>query len=309
MHEAYSDDFASVAVGDRDRLIPAGIRKFAGAAVFLGVVAAMGLWSYRLGTRDAAEVPVIRAMEGPARIQPEDPGGAQAAHQGLEVNAVLSGTPAPMARTPVTPAPARPALAEEDAPQGALIVAAARAFAEPSEGADLRMPADDGIETVMVEEAPALLPLVAEALAEAEPAAEAAAEAVSDQRPRSRPGNLARVRAPQVAAATPAPTPVAAAPAPTVAQAREVASISRGSRLVQLGAYDSEEITRRAWAQLVARHGDLLGSKSLYVERATSNSRVFYRLRVAGFANTEQTRVMCESLRARGVDCIPVTLQ
>ena len=56
-------------------------------------------------------------------------------------------------------------------------------------------------------------------------------------------------------------------------------------------------------------NGDLLASKSLYVERATGNARVFYRLRVAGFENTDQTRRMCEALRARGVDCIPVTLQ
>jgi hypothetical protein len=79
--------------------------------------------------------------------------------------------------------------------------------------------------------------------------------------------------------------------------------------MVQLGAYDSEQSTRQAWSQLVARHGDLFAGKSLYAERATSNSRVFYRLRVAGFSNTEQTRVMCEQLKARGIDCIPVTLQ
>jgi hypothetical protein len=322
MHETYSDDFASIAVGDRDRLIPAGVRKLAGAVVFLGVVAAMGLWSYRLGTRDAAEVPVIRAMEGPARIQPEDPGGAQAAHQGLEVNTVLSGVPAPVARTPSATAvlPVVPALAEEDAPQGALIVAAARAFAEPADAAgdDLQMPlSEDGIETVVVEGAPDLGALVAETLA-----AEAGSEttgAEAGARPRSRPGNLQRVRAqaptamvaaaatpPVAAAATP---PAAAATRPAAAPAREVASASSGSRMVQLGAYDSEQSTRQAWSQLVARHGDLFAGKSLYAERATSNSRVFYRLRVAGFSNTEQTRVMCEQLKARGIDCIPVTLQ
>ncbi len=73
--------------------------------------------------------------------------------------------------------------------------------------------------------------------------------------------------------------------------------------------YDSAELTRAAWDNLVERYGDILGSKSLYVERATSNARVFYRLRVAGFDSADGTRVMCEELRARGVDCIPVTLQ
>ena len=52
--------------------------------------------------------------------------------------------------------------------------------------------------------------------------------------------------------------------------------------MVQLGAYDSEEMTRKAWSRLVAANPDLLSSKSLYVERTTANARVFYRLRVDG---------------------------
>lgn len=325
MHQAYSDDFASVAVGHRDRLIPAGLRRLAGAAVFLGLVVAMGLWSYRLGTRDAAEVPVIRAMEGPVRIQPEDPGGARAAHQGLEVNAVLAGTPAPApeARQVTAPPPEpMPALAEEDAPQGALIVAAARAFAEPpDETADLRMPpseeiGDPALETVVVGEGPDLSALVAEARGGAEAIPDNAAElaalapeaAGASQRPLSRPGNLVRVRAQAAAPAAATPARQTPPPAQTAAAPPEAARVSTGSRLVQLGAYDSEDLTRRAWEQMVARHPDLLSGKSLHVERATSNSRVFYRLRVAGFADTEETRVMCESLRARSVDCIPVTV-
>ena len=82
-----------------------------------------------------------------------------------------------------------------------------------------------------------------------------------------------------------------------------------GARLVQLGAFDSEEITRKAWSSLVAKNPDLLASKSLFVERTTSNARVFYRLRVAGFQSADDTRRMCEALRGRGVACIPVTLQ
>ena len=83
-----------------------------------------------------------------------------------------------------------------------------------------------------------------------------------------------------------------------------------GARLVQLGAFDSEEITRKAW-DAAGGHATATcsSSKSLYVERTTANARVFYRLRVAGFASTEETRQMCEALRARGVACIPVTLQ
>src|SRR3954469_4725433 len=106
MRDLYSDDYESVAASDADRVIPEGVRRITGAAVFLGLIALLGLWSYRLGTRDAAEVPIIKAMDGPARVQPDDPGGLQAAHQGLEVNEVLAGKPAP---TPKEIPPAQPA--------------------------------------------------------------------------------------------------------------------------------------------------------------------------------------------------------
>ncbi len=310
MRDLYSDDYESVAGGVRDRLIPPGFRRLAGAAVFIGLIGAMGLWSYRLGTRDAAEVPIIRAMEGPARLQPEDPGGLQAAHQGLEVNAVLSGQPAPAPRERAVAEPVSPVLTAEDGPQGELILAAPMSLPEETAD-DLRMPdAEEVLATVEV----GLAPDLGEAAIEPDATPEAALApdpGGPSARPLSRPGNLPRatLQAPAAAKPTAAAKPAETAPAPGVEQAREVGSLGAGTRLVQLGAYDSEAITRQAWAQLVAKNGDLLGSKSLYVERTTSNARVFYRLRVAGFENTEQTRVMCEALRARSIDCIPVTLQ
>jgi hypothetical protein len=307
MRELYSDDFASGAGDGASRLLPEGVRRVAGAVVFVGLVAAMGVWAWRLGTQDAAEVPIVKAMAGPARVAPEDPGGLRAAHQGLQVNAVLAGQPAPR----VEPAAARPApevLAVEDAPQGELVLATPAVLAERvlAEAGELPMPP--------AEEPDALGPLVGDPLPGAEVAAlapaeepEAAAEAAGP-RPMNRPRNLVVARAkvePVAARAEPAP----ARPAAPAAKPREVAAARPGARMVQLGAYDSEELTRAAWSRLVAANPDLLSSKNLYVERSTSNARVFYRLRVAGFETTEQTRVMCESLRARGIDCIPVTLQ
>ena len=127
MHDTYSDDYSSVAIDDR--LIPEGARRLAGAAVFVALMAGMGLWSYNLGTRDAGEVPVIKAIDGPARIQPEDPGGLQAAHQGLEVNRVLAGAPArPAAVVPAKPTPSP--MTAEDEPQGELVTKAPAALAE-----------------------------------------------------------------------------------------------------------------------------------------------------------------------------------
>jgi hypothetical protein len=304
MRDLYGDDYESVAGDGATRLLPEGARRIAGAIVFLGLVAMMGTWAWRLGTRDAAEVPVIKAMAGPSRVSPDDPGGLQAAHQGLEVNAVLAGQPAPAPR--VEPA-ARPpeVLTADDAPQGELVLAAPAVLAERvlNEAGELPMPEEavEGLAPVVAVEALAPVP-------DAPPALEGAeAPAAAGPRPMSRPRNLVVARAKtEPVAAPPRPAAAQAAPPPAV---REVSSARPGTRMVQLGAYDSEEMTRRAWLRLVAANPDLLASKSLYVERTTSNARVFYRLRATGFESTDQTRVMCESLRSRGIDCIPVTLQ
>src|SRR5690606_19327780 len=84
------------------------------------------------------------------------------------------------------------------------------------------------------------------------------------RRPRGRPAGLASRPA---RAEAPAPQSLPpASPAPTsAAAAREVASVAPGSRLVQLGAFDSEGLARQVWSQLTQAHGDLLGSRSLFL--------------------------------------------
>lgn len=323
MSELYGDRYDSV-TGGPDRLFSETLRRSLGAALFIGLVGAMGYWAYSLGTRDAADVPIIRAMEGPSRIQPVDPGGLTAAHQGLEVNAVLAGVPAPEPRVDAPVAPAPVLLTPEDGPQGELVLAAPVALAVPEETDALRMPLGEDVAPGGI--APALEALAPETVAPETPAtpsledaiaaailAEAAGNgavtptqaataveaAASGTRPMRRPSNLVVARANLAPSETPTVAPLL----------REVASVPEGARLVQLGAYDSEALTREAWSRLVAAHGDLLADKSLFVERTTSNARVFYRLRVAGFAGTAQSGALCEALRARGVDCIPVTRQ
>lgn len=343
MRDLYSDDFESVAADGADKLIPDGVRRAGGAVVFLGVILVLGIWAWRLGTRDASEVPIIRAMEGPSRLQPADPGGLQAAHQGLEVNTVLGGAPEKLKTAPTPPArPTPPALADEDAPQGELVASAPQALTEKVLGqvnTQLAMPDEgatgaDGVQPILPPDVTAeddgTLGGTAGGMAEDG----TDAPATADVRPRNRPAGLVRaarpaatvsapvaapvvtaaVAPPSATAAEPAavrPPPAAKTPAPAKAAVAtsEVASVQSGTRLVQLGAFDSEDITRKAWSALVAKNPDLLASKSLYVERTTSNARVFYRLRVAGFQSADDTRRMCEALRSRGVACIPVTLQ
>ena len=116
MHNTYEDDYTS----EDDQ--PQGLRriiavymKWGGAVVSIALISLFVLWSYRLGVRDAAEIPVIRALDGPVRVQPESPGGAVAANQGLEVNEILAGEEAQIPQDAQL-APATLTLTEEDTP-------------------------------------------------------------------------------------------------------------------------------------------------------------------------------------------------
>ncbi|MGL4280725.1 MAG: SPOR domain-containing protein, partial [Albidovulum sp.] len=92
----------------------------AGALTSLALIAGVGVWAYKLAVRDVHGVPVIQALEGPARIAPENPGGELAMHQGMAVNRIAAeGTAAePADRLTLAPAPA--ALSDEDAAMGAM---------------------------------------------------------------------------------------------------------------------------------------------------------------------------------------------
>ncbi|MEM7211553.1 MAG: SPOR domain-containing protein [Pseudomonadota bacterium] len=52
-----------------------------GALVAMALLLTLGVWFYRLGVRDAQNVPIIRAAVDPAKTRPEDPGGLVAPHQ------------------------------------------------------------------------------------------------------------------------------------------------------------------------------------------------------------------------------------
>ncbi|WP_316015605.1 SPOR domain-containing protein [Roseobacter sp. HKCCA0434] len=83
----------------------AAIGRGVAALVSLALVVMLGLWVWRLGTQDVTQVPVILAQEGPMRVQPEDPGGTTAAHQGLEVNELMTGEEVQPVPSTVTLAP------------------------------------------------------------------------------------------------------------------------------------------------------------------------------------------------------------
>jgi hypothetical protein len=146
-------------------------------------------------------------------------------------------------------------------------------------------------------------------------------------RPVKRPANLARaVKAvvatqttPGGAIAAPAPINVALGTAPVsdplsasaIATGLEVPieNVAAGTRLAQLGAYDSPEVARKEWDRFAIRFRDYMGDKQRVIQQASSGGRTFYRLRVMGFSDLSEARHFCAALVADKVDCIPVVMK
>ena len=282
----------------------------AGAVCSVALVLGMAYWGYRLAVRDVNGVPVVRAMEGPMRIAPKDPGGEVADHQGLAVNTVaaLGAAAPPPDRLVLAPRPVE--LTAEDAPGVALAGAMPQAEAAPVPSA---MPVPLPIAAAVAPSAEENLgpdpDAVALALAEAlaapidDSAAAAPAEttASGQLRPRPRPG--------QPAGESPALEQIAltnAATAPLPGAEIDPAAIPAGTRLVQLGAFDTAEEARAEWVKLGNQFGPLFLGKALVVQAAESGGRTFFRLRAHGFADETEARGFCTQMLAQNASCIPV---
>lgn len=88
--------------------------RFAGAVTSLALMAGVAVWGYSLIMRDVTGVPVVRAMEGPMRLAPENPGGAVTDYEGLAVNAVAAKGEAEAPEDVVLLAPPTVQLSQDD---------------------------------------------------------------------------------------------------------------------------------------------------------------------------------------------------
>lgn len=312
-----------------------------GALMSVALIVGLAVWGYQLAMRDVTGVPVVRALEGPMRIQPDDPGGVAAAHQGLAVNAVAAEGHAEGPVEQIALAPSPVALAEDDAPARS---GAATAEVSAVPGAER----DDAPEADLAAEATAFTPEVdladdadgmdaatAVALALAEAATSGAAPLSGEQSelaltPEAE-ARLARAAIPTIpvsvpgvvrsprpaprpddivarAAASPVEIALASASAAAGPVVREVdaAEIPVGTRLVQLGAYESADVARTEWGRIAGRFSDFFEDKDRVIEKAQSGGKTFYRLRAMGFADVADIRHFCATLAAGQADCIPV---
>ena len=274
----------------------------AGAACSVSLVLGLGFWGYKLAVRDVTGVPVMRAVAGAMRTAPADPGGAQALNQGLTVNAIAAvGTSAKPADQ-ITLAPLAVTLQPADLPMAVQPATAAQTTG-PTTGpttTSATAPAqDNGLPAPALSISGSTTPdmSVADALATIVPSDPNAMRRSVRPQPR-----------PLAAAASGLPTKVQAVSAQTPAAATEIdpVTIALGTRLAQLGPFESPELARAKFTELQVSFGELMTGKAMVIQPATSGGRTFYRLRAYGFANEDDARRFCAALQAQQSDCIPV---
>jgi sporulation related protein len=288
-----------------DYVAPLGVARLAlnwlGAVASVALVIGLVYWVFQLGTRNPNEIPIIRAMEGPARTQPDSPGGTQADFQGLAVNSIQSEGTAEKPAETVTLAPAQQPLNPEDLAQSEL--ARIEPVLRPAK--PVKTIAQPDVEDAIVAAVKAdITPTIQDpSLATESIVVQQQSIVISSSKyaplksviPRERPNGLSK----PIEGAT----DVAARPAANA----QNATVPIGTRLVQFGAYDSEAIAVKEWDKLTGKHGDLLAGKKRLVQAAISGGRKFYRLRAIGFDTVEDSRNLCAALLARGTPCIPVS--
>ena len=287
------------AQGDSERFNPAAYANIVGAVISLAVFVGIVTWGAKAVLRDSSGVPVVRALKGPARVAPEDPGGLLVAHQGLTVNEVAGSQITGAADDPLQLAPRPINLQAEDQPIQP-VVDRENATTTARAAVVLPEPEMDAAEALVIDETAESLAAMLAAGTDTAPVKEPASAVIpasagggpiQSLRPRLRPFAVFTRQTPRVA-----PRNILAA------------QIVRGAPMAQLGAFGSAAIAGQAWADLSERHGDYLVGKPHVILQAAVGGGTIYRLRVHGFENQEEARRLCTALNRQNAECYSVTM-
>lgn len=325
-HSAMNQDIPIASSGDLTKTLG-----FLGAVASLALVVGVGVWGYKLVARDVSGVPVVRSLEGPMRVQPDNPGGQAAVNQGLAVNAVAANGIASDPADRLTLAPMSLSLAEDDVPVTEMAtseaVAPVATQTETAPAGEAAATQATEIDALVAALTAGVTPMTTTQGGTGTTLASASAPSIVQPAP------LQAVISENALDVAPTPTPaVLNAPGvkvslrPLVRPARfslsqsgaassqgrstleaDAASLPAGTRLAQLGAYESAEVARAEWDRIHGRFEDYLDGKKRVIQKAESGGRTFYRLRAMGFDDLSGARRFCATLVAGNADCIPVT--
>lgn len=299
-----------------------------GSVASVAVVSAVVLWGYGTIVRDVSGVPVVAAMEGPVRVAPEEPGGEQAANLGLAVNEVVAAGANDIPVDQVVLAPEPLDVAAEDGAMAEIMPIEDSVTADDA-GFEVAGNGVEGIDSqVLTDEAN--MPVPMDNIVDSEDDFAALANQLAMNVTPLSSLNLEEVMASTVEPETqtasinvlrPQIRPTVdqgdlqvasvgefAAPAST-AQEMDPTALPAGTRLVQLGAYESPEIARVEWDRISGQFSEFFNDKGRVIQKAESGGRTFYRLRVYGFNDLADSRRFCSVLMAGNSACIPVALR
>lgn len=282
----------------------------------VGAGAAWYKWGGQLFLDPDADIPMVRAEDGPIKVRPESPGGMEVPDRDMLVYDRLDGngerpaverllpTPEAPMELPEPPAPEapvaqvpaeRPRVGMPEAPaskasqQDPYVAAApeAQTPAPPAPAGDSAPRSRDQAETPL----PPPMP---------ETTAPTVAEVLTAMRPPPAP----QPAEPESESMAPAPEQPPAAPAP----AKAAAASAAGGYKVQLAAVRERGAVDSEWSRLSRRHSDLLGALELSVMRADLGPAkgVFFRLRAGPIADEAEAKALCKALSERKVGCLVV---
>ena len=320
----------------------------AAAAISLVLIGGVGVWGYKLLMRDVTGVPVVRALAGEMRVSPENPGGEIANHLGLSVNSVsaLGGAAEPEDRLVL--APSNVSLQAEDLnvrsiddvdkvvldvknSLGDTFITSLQTdeIQAPDQGGGqitaLGMPIDPSV-PLTIEDVLSLADQIVTGAALTEDLADGLdvpieiavngfvvnaniiPDAVSGVRQSLRPKARNTNRLAAMQTLIPAAAAISTAVSPIIGEV-STAVIPVGTKLVQLGAFDSANIAAAEWMNVAKRFPGFFDDKERIIQQALSGGRTFYRLRAMGFADLSDARRFCSALSAEGAACIPVVVR
>ena len=79
---------------------------------------------------------------------------------------------------------------------------------------------------------------------------------------------------------------------------------------IQLASVRNPNEAKAEWRRLLGRFKDLLEGKKLTVVRAHLGERgIFYRLRIGGFQHKSSAVMLCDSIKAKGGNCLAILIR
>ena len=275
---------------DENNVNPAKYASIVGAFISFAVLVGIIGWGAQTLMRDSSGVPVVRALEGPPRVVPVNPGGVAAAHQGLTVNQVSSSQKTVLVNELLQLAPGPINLQIDDLPVVKPTINDPTGLPEPKKldlvkmGSLVAEPSTDSdditVKLVSILTSSKLSSSVLEA-PEIMPKA--------SLRPQLRPNSWLKA-----------------------SLQRKVATIGEGiplgSLMVQLGAFSDKNTALEAWRRLDERYGDYFVGKEATILIGKTEEQDIYRLRVYGFNDIDESRRLCTALHSQNAECYPVIM-